>query len=448
MPWILALAALALQQPAEPSLLFYRFWRAPNMTSVTGVIAAPLAGLTFTPAPLGRAQTSTYGIEVEFRDAAAGTVLRRESWFRRVSLPQGTISPTAQAVETISFDLAPGRYTVRVVLTDSVTGATAAAERLLAVTGERPPTSDLVLASDLRPLAQGETAPHGTFVRNGLVITPNLSGVVAGDRPALGLFTEVYPPEGAEGDTALVSLVLRRAEGTGPAQERLVGRRVYPAGGGVETMHVPLDGVQPGEYRIGVKVAFPDTTITVEREFRVPGASRLAAASLFANLDAAALDSIFEVSSYVAEQQEVELFKGLDVEGKRRFLDRFWARRDPTPGGPNEAYEEYMARVAYANREFAERQSRQPGWKTARGRIYIVYGPPAERFTPQQLGRSAEDRRFEVWKYAGGRNDKYVFFDEHNNDVFHLIYSTNPRELSDPNFEARYPGLADLVRRM
>src|SRR5690606_36739339 len=141
--------------------------------------------------------------------------------------------------------------------------------------------------------------------------------------PALGLFAEVYPPDGAAGDTALVSLVLRRADGTAPAQERSVGRRVYPAGGGVETMHVPLQGVPAGEYRMGLKVPIPDPSIPLEREFRVPGPTQLAAASLFAGMDGAALDSIFEVSSYSHEHDEREVFKGLDVEANRRFLVRF-----------------------------------------------------------------------------------------------------------------------------
>ena len=446
MAWLLVLASLATQQAPQPDLLLYRFWRPPNVLSVSGVVTMPLADLVFTPDPAGREQAATYGVQVEFRDSA-GTVLRSESWSRRVTLPPGAVSPAAQAVETLAFDLAPGRYTLRIAVTDSATGATSTLERPVEASGDRPATADLVLASDLRRMAEGEEPPQGTFVRNGIVITPNLAGVVAGEQPSLGLFTEVYPPAGAALDTAVVSLVLRRRDAEA-VQERPVARRIYQEAGGVETMHVPLDGLLPGEYVIGFKIAFPDTTITVERAFLVRGATRQLAAGLFAGLDALALDSIFEVSRYIADASERELYEGLDAGAKRRFLERFWALRDPTPATPNEAYVEYMERVAFANREFAERRRAQPGWKTERGRIYIMHGPPAERYTSREVGQGVSERPFEIWKYAGGRNDKYVFYDEFGNDVFHLLYSTDPREIGLPEFERRFPGLADLVRRM
>ena len=57
-------------------------------------------------------------------------------------------------------------------------------------------------------------------------------------------------------------------------------------------------------------------------------------------------------------------------------METFWYRRDPTPDTvENEFREEYFRRVMYANERFG---GRIPGWKTDRGRIYIVYGPPDE----------------------------------------------------------------------
>jgi GWxTD domain-containing protein len=58
------------------------------------------------------------------------------------------------------------------------------------------------------------------------------------------------------------------------------------------------------------------------------------------------------------------------------FIKQFWLRRDPTPGTPvNKFKEEHYRRIAYANAHFA---FHGPGWKTDRGRIYILYGPPDE----------------------------------------------------------------------
>lgn len=62
-------------------------------------------------------------------------------------------------------------------------------------------------------------------------------------------------------------------------------------------------------------------------------------------------------------------------EAASNFIDLFWARRDPTPGTPqNEARDEHGARVKHADDNFAERGKR--GSLTDRGRVWTVLGPP------------------------------------------------------------------------
>src|SRR5438876_11886056 len=81
--------------------------------------------------------------------------------------------------------------------------------------------------------------------------------------------------------------------------------------------------------------------------------------------------------SYIITNEERTAFKQLKTDEEReQFIEQFWLRRDPTPDTvDNEFKEEHYARIAYANERFA---SGIPGWKTDRGRIYIIYGKPAE----------------------------------------------------------------------
>jgi GWxTD domain-containing protein len=81
--------------------------------------------------------------------------------------------------------------------------------------------------------------------------------------------------------------------------------------------------------------------------------------------------------AYIVTKEEREAFQRLTTDAEREhFIEQFWQRRDPTPGTPeNEFKEEYYRRVAFANDHF---RSSVPGWKTDRGRVYIVYGPPDE----------------------------------------------------------------------
>lgn len=82
--------------------------------------------------------------------------------------------------------------------------------------------------------------------------------------------------------------------------------------------------------------------------------------------------------TYIIETGERDAFLGLKTnEERKHFIGQFWLRRDPTPGtSKNEFQEEHYRRIAYANERFVSPVHQ--GWKTDRGKIYIVYGPPDE----------------------------------------------------------------------
>ena len=81
--------------------------------------------------------------------------------------------------------------------------------------------------------------------------------------------------------------------------------------------------------------------------------------------------------AYIITDEERKAFKKLQTDDEReRFIEEFWRRRDPDPDtDENEYREEYYERIAYANEHYA---SGIPGWKTDRGRIYIMWGKPDE----------------------------------------------------------------------
>jgi GWxTD domain-containing protein len=80
---------------------------------------------------------------------------------------------------------------------------------------------------------------------------------------------------------------------------------------------------------------------------------------------------------YIITPEEEQAFKLLGNDEERdQFIEQFWLRRDPTPDTEeNEFREEHYRRIQYANEHFA---AGTPGWRTDRGRIYIVWGPPDE----------------------------------------------------------------------
>ena len=81
--------------------------------------------------------------------------------------------------------------------------------------------------------------------------------------------------------------------------------------------------------------------------------------------------------AYIISDEERKAFKQLSNDEERdQFIEAFWQRRDPTPDTEeNEFKEEHYRRIEYANEHFA---AGIPGWKSDRGRIYIMYGPADE----------------------------------------------------------------------
>jgi len=107
--------------------------------------------------------------------------------------------------------------------------------------------------------------------------------------------------------------------------------------------------------------------------------------------------------TYIITDEERKAFKKLATDDEReRFIEEFWRRRDPDPDtDENEFKEEYYERIAYANEHFS---SGIPGWKSDRGRIWIMYGKPDERET-HPMGGSYERPSYE----GGGSTTTYPF---------------------------------------
>ena len=111
---------------------------------------------------------------------------------------------------------------------------------------------------------------------------------------------------------------------------------------------------------------------------------------------------------YIISDEERQAWKRLQTDEEReQFIEQFWLRRDPTPDTvENEFKEEHYRRIAYANERFA---SGIPGWKTDRGRIYIMYGPPDEieshpsggsyERPMEEGGGETSTYPFEQWRY-------------------------------------------------
>ncbi|HEX8889021.1 MAG TPA: GWxTD domain-containing protein [Pyrinomonadaceae bacterium] len=144
---------------------------------------------------------------------------------------------------------------------------------------------------------------------------------------------------------------------------------------------------------------------------------------------------------YIITDQERAAFKKLQTDEEREnFIELFWRRRDPDPDtDENEYREEYYERIAYANEHYA---SGVPGWKTDRGRIYIMYGKPDELEThpsggsydrpSYEGGGTTSTYPFETWFYRYlpgiGSGIEIEFVDPTGSGEYHIARSPDEKD--------------------
>jgi GWxTD domain-containing protein len=106
---------------------------------------------------------------------------------------------------------------------------------------------------------------------------------------------------------------------------------------------------------------------------------------------------------YLVSAEEQGAFQKLRTDEEREmFIEMFWLRRDPTPGTvENEFRNEYYRRIVLANQRYGTRAG-IPGWRTDRGRILILHGPPDEIETHAQGGTY-------IYEFSQGRGRTNTF---------------------------------------
>jgi len=144
---------------------------------------------------------------------------------------------------------------------------------------------------------------------------------------------------------------------------------------------------------------------------------------------------------YIITGEERSAFLQLATnEEREQFIEAFWQRRDPTPDTvENEFKEEHYRRIAYANERFS---SGIPGWRTDRGRIYIMWGKPdqLESHTQGELynrpmqegGGQTTTYAYEQWTYhymeGIGQNITIEFVDPTGTGEFHITMDPGEKD--------------------
>ncbi len=129
----------------------------------------------------------------------------------------------------------------------------------------------------------------------------------------------------------------------------------------------------------------------------------LAAAEAVRDWNRPAIDWYEGPVRYLLSKDEEVKYRALEAEEERaRFIEDFWARRDEDPATPiNEFQVRFRKRVEEADRLFLD--APYPGWKTDRGKIYVLLGPPDEIRQLRAVGPRGKETPALIWIYSQPR---------------------------------------------
>lgn len=437
---ILALGVAPQAAPPQLAVRAVRFYLPGSQeTSVLALVQVPYV----LAEPAGNRIAWRTKVSVADKD---GTVLLDEGWWS--GAPASFRVPDAYGMEPLRIPLKSGNYTLKVTVTDSVSGRTATVTTPIAGFERQPELSDLLLANSMRVVASNDTTSlPGEVARGSMRFTTAPTVTLNALTPMLAFMLEAYSPVEAVASTELT--VLSR-DGKDVIYKLAPFEQTVPVGGGVIRGQFALDGLGQGNYLLKASVSIAGSSVERTAPFEVGSLQKAMARDLarrnaekgideawFGAMSEDDLDAAEEVLTLIAKKSELAPYKArgdgaLTVKAKRQFLVQFWQQRDKTPDTPvNEARIRFYDAIDYANQQYAEAgRNARPGWKTDRGQIFVKHGRPQE----DQSFRPQGAPPFEIWRYTTGRSTFYIFADRNNLGNFELIKTNDLNETSAPNW--------------
>jgi GWxTD domain-containing protein len=302
-------------------------------------------------------------------------------------------------------------------------------------------------------------ADSSRFVKNGVLLIPNPTRFYGTQLPLFYFYAEAYglDYDSSRTDSYVVARRILDAESGRPVRPDV--RKTHRAAGNSAVLAdgFPVTTLRTGTYylelqvtslRSGQTAAAHKKFWTYRREDYVAGRA-VTPEQYYRDrtpspegdlLDVMDADSALTWMRYVLTHEEAKRVEVLTPEGKREYLHSYWREREKeNPDAANQ----YFARVAEANRRYSS--LKRAGWKTDRGRVFILYGEPNQTYHNYGL---ADLPDHEVWQYDqldGGAI--FVFYDRAGYGDLELVHSTKRGEIYNPEWYKLAPGSQSILDR-
>jgi len=436
---------------------FARFRGAGDRIYLESYVWVSRAKLHYLPAE-GRRFAGGFSVDIK---AIRGDTVASEIRWERIDFVDslGEVRDEIRIPSVGFLQLEPGDYRLLVTVRDR-TDTLAQGQWLSSRVHLEPFPSDSLAMSDIQFATAIRSADfENEFVKNGLFVQPNPTAIFGTGLEVMYFYTEVYNLDTRPGADSTYTVRYRILDADGnqirsypPRTKTKRASSVAEIGGlnvislksGPYYLFVDVTDNATGEQATTFKKFFvfrsgdyteeqlAEARQIVEQQSSQSGSGSPGSdAQRYDVMPEKELDKEFDYARYIATEEEKKIWKGLNLEGKRRFIKEFWAKRDQTPGTPvNEFKRDYLQLVEMANRNFG---GFREGYKTDRGRILLTYGKPDEI---ERYPFSMDRRAYEVWHYYSLQGGvMFVFVDKREMGTYELVHSTARGELYDPEWE-------------
>ena len=357
-----------------------------NKTKLDVFIQVPYNAVQFVKT--GEGFEAAYTLTVSVYDENKKNLITEKLWNEKIIATsfEQTSSPENFNLSNRSFELTPGVYSILTDLLDKDSKDEFNSENKVTVKdfSSLPSMSDIMLIS------------KKTRVENNEKIIPNVTRNVVTDRDPLSIFYDIYS------DTSGSYLADYEIYDNKDNSVYKTTQVVEVQNGSTQIFsHIDSLTLNLGKYLL--KISLKDSAGNVFDSSAKRFVSRwVGVPSSLTDLD----DAVDELI-YIANKEEIDYIEAADtrLEKAKRFV-AFWKKLDPNPADDyNPVFKEYFSRVAYANEHFSTYSLE--GWKSDRGMVMIILGPPdnIDRHPFEYYSKP-----FEIWQYYM-LNRQFIFID-------------------------------------
>ncbi|MFH0990729.1 MAG: GWxTD domain-containing protein [bacterium] len=384
--------------------------------------------------------SGTADVRLMIKSLEADTITAIDRIMVHVRIPDTTIANTITPfLSKTGYTLSKGSYLFSIMAIDSLTPRRKDSLGFK-IEIETPKTETYISDLELSSSIQASENKEDVFYKNSYRVLDNPSMVFgAMNSPAAFVYSELYnlSPE------AVYHQKLSVLDRNGKMIKEQTRTRKFGTRNTVDVLAINVSDIPSAPYRMhyalsdtmGKPIAHSERLFFaynpgLEQKKGFSAGTRLAE---FAGLSEEELNLEYRQIGYLLSKDDKKKYESLtSAEGHREYLAQLWNEiENGNRGTAPITRATYFQRIQLANDRF--RVMGKEGWRTDRGRVFLLFGQPDEI---EHFPSTGGNKPHEVWHYRSLENGVYfVFIDLRNFGDYILMHSTKRGEQQDEQWQ-------------